>query len=275
MLYSVTLLLVVAFALPFAWLLSTSFKTGEQAWAMPPQWWPNPWVLSNYVNALKAKPFLSYFLNTMTLAVPGVLGTIFGSVLPAYGFARIRARWREPLFFLCISTMTIPFAVTMVPLFMIFRQLGWVGTYLPLIIPQFFGSAYFIFLLRQFFMTIPQELSDAARVDGCTEVEILVRIILPLSTPAIAVVGLFQFMAYWSDYLGPLIYISRESQYTIALGLNSMLGRSFGSQPNAGTPDQWTQLMAASTLATLPIVVLFFLTQRTFIEGITMTGLKG
>ena len=165
--------------------------------------------------------------------------------------------------------MMIPYAVTMVPVFIVFKQMGWVGTYRPLIIPSFFGSAFYIFLLRQFFLTIPLELSDAATVDGCSEFQILWHIILPLSKPALAVVGLFDFMWSWNDYLGPLIYLARESQFTIAVGLAHYVG-VLGQ-----TLETWNWLMAASTVTIVPILVLFFLSQRTFIEGVTLTGLKG
>jgi multiple sugar transport system permease protein len=193
---------------------------------------------------------------------------VVSCVLVAYSFSRIHWWGRDVLFFLCIATMMIPFQVQMIPLYIIFRKLGWNDSYKPLVIPAFFGNAYYIFMLRQFFMTIPQELSDAARVDGCSEMGILTRIILPLSKPAIAVVALFQFMAAWNNYLGPLIYINRESQFPLALGLRSMRSTFQESL-------MWPYLMAASTLIVAPMIITFFFTQRTFVEGITLTGVKG
>jgi multiple sugar transport system permease protein len=257
------------FALPFLWMLSTSLKTGEQAWAVPPRWIPDPFVFRNYPDALAYIPYFQFFLNTMKVAVPSTIGAVLSNSIVAYGFSRIRWRFRDAFFFVCISTMMIPYAVTMVPVFIVFKHLGWVGTYLPLIIPSFFGAPFYIFLLRQFFLTIPLELSDAATVDGCSELQILWRIILPLSKPALAVVGLFDFMWSWNDYLGPLIYLARETQFTIALGLAHYVG-VLGQRL-----ETWTWLMAASTVTILPILLLFFLSQRTFIEGVTLTGLKG
>jgi len=197
----------------------------------------------------------------------------FSSSLVAYGFARIRFRGRGVLFALMLGTMMIPFPVVMVPLYRIFRFLGdhsgmaWLGTFRPLWVPAWFGSAFSIFLLRQFFVTIPDELSEAARIDGCSEWGIYWRIILPLSRPALSVVALFTFMYVWRDFLGPLVYLQRPTQYTLALGL-----QAFQSQ-NGGT--SWNLLMAAAVLVIAPVIVLFFVAQRTFIEGIATTGMKG
>jgi len=196
----------------------------------------------------------------------------------AYGFARVRWPGRNALFALCVATMMIPYTVTMVPLFIIFRRLEeagigkWIGTYNPMIIPALFGNAFFIFMLRQFFMTLPEELSDAARVDGASELGILLRIILPLSKPALAVVALFQFMGTWGDYLGPLIYINKYTMFPLALGIQKL--RQMLSQVGMA-PKAYPYLMAVSTLAAAPIIILFFFAQRTFIEGISLTGLKG
>ncbi len=262
------LALSVVFALPLIWTLSTSLKPLPQVYTVPPQLIPRPVLWGNYPEALTRVPFFHYMGNTMKVVVPAVVGAVLSSTLVAYGFARVRFHYREVFFILCIGTMMIPYQVTMVPLFVIFKNLGWINTYLPLIVPAFFGNAYYIFLLRQFFLTIPQELSDAARVDGCSESLILARIIVPLSVPAIAMVALFEFMWGWNDYLGPLLYISREDLYTVALGLTRYQGGGFSQA-------KWTHLMAASVASIVPILVLFFLTQRTFIEGITLTGIKG
>lgn len=268
-LYATVLALTVAFALPFFWLLTSSLKTGRQAFAVPPVWFPNPVVLGNYPAALTSGPFLQYTLNTLEITAPRMVGSVFVSALVAYGFARIDWDGRDVVFFLCLSTMMIPFAVTMIPLYIVFFKLGWVGSYLPLQVPWLFGTPFHIFLLRQFFMTIPRELDDAARVDGAGELRIFWGIVMPLSKPALAVVGLFTFLAAWSDYLGPLIYIQDTSQYTLSLGLWYMGSMMWGSL------DRYAMSLAASTAVTIPVVVVFFLAQRTFIEGVSITGLKG
>jgi multiple sugar transport system permease protein len=266
--YALLLFLSVLFALPFVWMASTSLKDDPQTYHVPPIWIPNPMRFQNYPEALTFLPFGRYFVNTMQIALPSVLGALVSCTLVAYAFSRIRWPGRDALFFLCLATMMIPFQVRMIPLFLTFKTIGWINTYLPLIVPTFFGDAYFIFMLRQFFLTIPQELSDAARVDGCAELGIFLRIIVPLSKPALAVVGLFQFMWAWNDYLGPLIYLNEEAKYTIALGLQQF--RSTFSYQLV-----WPYLMAASTSTIIPIILLFFFTQRTFVEGITVTGIKG
>jgi multiple sugar transport system permease protein len=266
--HTLAIFLSIIFALPFLWAISTSLKSTAQIYVVPPEWFPNPILWRNYSDALTKVPFLSYILNTLKIALPTVVGAVVSSALVAYGFARVRWRFRDAFFVICISTMIIPYQVTMIPLFITFSKLDWVNTYYPMIVPSFFGIPYFIFVLRQFFMTIPQELSDAARVDGCSEWLILTKIILPLSKPALAVVALFQFMWTWNDYLGPLLYLNREELFTVALGLSRYQGGGWSQA-------SWSLLMAASVVSILPILILFFFTQRTFIEGITLTGIKG
>ena len=265
-LHAVVVGLAVLFALPFAWMLTTSLKAEWQVFSVPPVWIPDPVLLENYPSALLTMNFPLYLKNTLVIACGSVVGVLVSCTMTAYGFARVRWPGRDWLFGLCVASMMIPFQVTMVPLFVTFSLLGWVGTPLPLIVPTFFGVPYYIFLLRQFFRTIPQELSEAAVIDGCSELGVFWRVVLPLTTPALAVVALFQFIHAWSDYLGPLIYLNRQAQYTIALGL-----ALFNSQNNY----QFALLMAASAVTIAPVVVLFFLTQRTFIEGISLTGIKG
>lgn len=226
---------------------------------LAPQW-------HNYPDALTSFPFARYTLNTLLLCALTMIGTVLSAALPAYGFSRLRWKYREPLFFLLIATIMLPPQVTMLPVFLIFRALGWTGTMLPLVVPAFFGAAFYIFLMRQFFLTIPQELSDAARIDGCTELGILWRVIAPISKPAFATVALLSFTAAWMDFSGPLIYLHDERTYTLAVGLLAFLGRH-----NA----EWSLLMAAATVMTLPMLVLFFFAQRTYIQGIALTGLKG
>jgi len=223
---------------------------------------------SNFGNAIRAmKYFPRYLRNTLTLCFLTVIGTVFSSAMAAYGFSRIDWRGRNKVFVVALATMMVPFPVVMVPLYCLFRALGWIGTLRPLWVGSFFAGAFNVFLLRQFFMTIPKDLSDAARVDGCSEFRIFWQIILPLSRPALMVVGLFQFMHTWNDFLGPLIYLTDQKDFTLALGLQ------FFQSQHGGT--EWHYLMAASSLVALPVIVLFFFTQKTFIEGISMTGLKG
>lgn len=270
-LYVLLLALSVLFVLPFVWMLSTSLKDDPQVYHVPPIWFPNPRLWGNFKGALTQQPFDRFFINTLWYAVPATIGTVISCAIPGYGFARFRWRGRELLFFVCLATMMIPFQVQMIPLFITFKKLGWINTYLPLVVPAFFGNAYFIFLLRQFFMTIPLELSDAARIDGCGEFGILWRVIMPLSRPALAVVGLFTFMNAWNDYLGPLIYLNNIKLYPVALGLQQLRANYHA----AGQKLVWPYLMAASTVVIAPILLLYFFTQRTFIEGITVTGIKG
>ena len=256
-------------------MVGTSLKTVAQTMEITPSFIPSPFVWQNYVEVLTSPKihFALFARNTLVIATLTVLGTTLSSALVAYGFARIRFRGRGALFAIMLSTMMIPFPVTMVSLFAIFKWLGviglgqWLGTFKPLWVPAWFGSAFHIFLLRQFFRTIPEELSEAARIDGCSELGIFFRIVLPQAKPALAVVALFTFMGVWNDFLGPLVYIQDEQQYTLALGLES-----FQSQ-HGGT--HWNLLMAASTLILAPVVVLFFAAQRTFIQGIATTGMKG
>jgi multiple sugar transport system permease protein len=222
----------------------------------------------NFARAIRAmKYFPRYLANTLLLCFLTVCGTVFSSALAAYGFARLEWRGRNTLFLLALATMMVPFPVVMVPVYCLFRALGWIGTFKPLWVGSFCAGAFNVFLLRQFFLTIPRDLSEAARIDGCSEWRIFWQIILPLSRPALTVVGLFQFMGTWNDFLGPLIYLTKQEDFTLALGLQ------FFQSQHGGT--EWHYLMAASTIIVLPIVVLFFFTQKTFIEGISMTGIKG
>jgi multiple sugar transport system permease protein len=254
------------FALPFYWLVSTAVKPDEQIFRMPPLWVPQPVLWENFPRAVHYIPFALYTWNTLKICLLSVLGTVVSCSLVAYSLARIRWRGRELVFYSLLATMLLPGQVTLIPTFTIFKWLGWIGTILPLVVPSFFGSAFSIFLLRQFFLTIPHELSDAARIDGCGEFGIYGRVVLPLSKPALATVGLFTFIHGWNDFLGPLLYLTDDRTYTLSLGL-----QRFVSQHGA----EWAMLMAASTIMTLPIIVLFFLAQRTFIQGITLTGIKG
>jgi multiple sugar transport system permease protein len=255
------------FALPLAWMVLTSFKSASQALTFPVVWWPHPFLWNNYPHVLSSLPFGRFFLNTFVYCAVTIVGVCISSSLVAYGFSRLRWRGRNGLFYVMLMTLLLPFVCTLIPLFILYKHVGWIGTYLPLEVPTFFGSSVFsTFLLRQFFMTIPQSLSDAARMDGANEFYIYSRIVLPLAKPAMATVILFQFIYCWNDFLGPLIYISNERSYPLSLGLDLILG---------DYSTNWSWVMAAASAATLPIVILFFLTQRTFIQGIALTGTKG
>jgi multiple sugar transport system permease protein len=262
----VLLLLSIMFIIPFYWLLSTAVKPMDQLFVFPPIWIPHPLAWSNFSNAVNFFPFAQYLFNTLIICVGTVAGTLISNSLIAYGLSRIQWPGRNLVFILLLGTLLLPSQVTLIPLFIMFAHLGWVDTYLPLIVPAFFGNAFFMFLLRQFFMTIPQELGDAVRVDGGSEWTIFTRIVLPLSVPVLATVALFAFINAWNDFLGPLVYLETQSKYTLSIGLSTFLGQ-YGSQ--------WSWLMAASALVFIPIVILFFFTQRTFIQGITLTGSKG
>ena len=226
-------------------------------------------IAANYSGVLAddAINFPLYFRNTLLIAMLAVAGVVVSSAIAAYGFARVRWRGRQPLFIVMLATMMVPFPVVMVPLFVLFRELDWIGTFLPLWVPAWFGSAFSIFLLRQFYMTIPRELDDAARLDGCGHFGILTRILLPLSLPALLVVGLLHFMFVWNDFLGPLVFLTHRDQYTLALGLELYMSR-LGTTP-------WNLVMAASTIMVAPVLLLFLAAQRSFLEGISTTGMKG
>ena len=253
--------------LPFVWLVITSLKPKKQIFTYPPEWIPDPIMWSNYKNALEAFPFDLYVRNTLIICGFNVVGTLLTASLAAYAFARLRFPGRETIFMILLSTLMLPYAVIMIPRYVEFRWLGWIDSWLPLIVPTWFGgSAFFIFLLRQFFRSIPRELSDSARIDGASEIRIYWQIVMPLARPALAVVAIFTFLDNWNDFLGPLIYISSPDKFTVALGLASFKGLY---------STQWEYLMAASAAMTLPTILLFFAAQRYFVQGIVLTGVKG
>jgi multiple sugar transport system permease protein len=264
--YATLLVLSAIFCIPFFWLVSSSLKPNDQMFAFPIVWIPNPPTLQHYIMGLRFVPFPRYIANTLFIAAFSILGSVWSNAWVAYGLSRIRWPLAQPIFSLILATMMLPGQVTMIPLFIMFRTLGWFDSFLPLIVPTFFGSAFYIFLLRQFFLSIPMELSEAAKVDGANELTIFFTVILPLTKPALATVALFQFLGSWGDYLGPLIYLTSQEKYTVSLGLSLFMG-----EYNA----EYGGLMAASTVMMLPVVILFFLTQRTFIQGIALTGIKG
>lgn len=269
----VLVLLSLIFLFPFLWLLSTALKPIEETMTSPPTWIPSRWEWGNFGRAvargyesLHYYPFVVYARNTLVLCLLIVSGTVFSNAVVAYSFARLRWKGRDLAFAITLATMMVPFPILMVPTFALFRNLDWIGTYRPLWVPAWFGSAFSIFLLRQFFRTIPFELTEAAKLDGASEWRTFRDVVLPLSKPALAVVALFSFMGAWNDFLGPLIYLLDQKTFTLSLGLQ------FFQSQNGGT--EWNLLMAASAMVIAPVIVLFFFTQRLFIQGIAITGLK-
>ncbi|MEY2193851.1 carbohydrate ABC transporter membrane protein 2, CUT1 family [Bacillus sp. OV166] len=266
--YSAHIVLIVAsfiFMIPFIWMVSTSLKPLTQVFTFPPEWIPKPVKWSNYIDAMSYIPFFTYLKNTVIITILSTVGAVVSCPLVAYSFAKLKWPGRNILFIITIGVMMIPGQVTMIPLFLLFEKLGMVGTPLPLVIPAFFGVPFYIFLLRQFFMGLPDSLREAAKIDGAGEFRIYWQIMLPLAKPAVLAVGLFQFMASWTDFLGPLLYLTDSIQYTLSLGL-----QQFQSQKGS----EWGLMMAVSTMMTLPVIILFFFLQKTFIRGITFTGIK-
>lgn len=265
--YLLCLVVSVLMFFPLLWLLRSSVMDLGQIFVFPPEWVPRPWRWQNYPEALTTIPFLRYLRNTLTILLPSVLGTVVTSALAAYGFSRLRWPGRDLVFSVLLTTLMLPYAVTLIPTFLLWARLELVNTFWPLIIPHWFGGGIFsIFLLRQFFRTIPKELDEAALLDGANPVQILWHIIVPLSRPALIAVAIFSALASWNDFLGPLIYLNDSRNFTLALGLAEFTGLY---------SSQWHLLMAASTVVIVPVVVLFFFAQRYFIEGIALTGSKG
>jgi multiple sugar transport system permease protein len=229
--------------------------------------WPHPFVWHNYLTVFTAVPFLKWTLNTMFVASLSTLGTVLSSVPPAYVLSRLQWRGRGITFVIILSTMMLPGQVTMIPVYIIFAKLHWIPSFLPLIVPSFFADAFSIFLLRQFFVSIPDEISDAARIDGCSEFKLMMRIIVPLAKPAIMAIALFSFLGSWNDFFGPLLYIvENPNLWTLGIGLNAFQGLHHVNS---------NMMMTASVLFMAPVIILFFFAQKVFIEGITLTGVKG
>jgi multiple sugar transport system permease protein len=263
-LYVALTAVALLFSLPFGWLILTSLKPPDQVFS--DELVPSEFHTENYTDVFRYAPVETWLKNSLFIAVLGATAVVFSSALIAYGFARLRFRGRSQLFALVIGTYMVPTAVTMVPTFIIWNELHLVGTFYPLWANNLFGSAFYIFMLRQFLFTIPQDLVDAARVDGASYLRIFAGIMLPLIKPALAAVAVFEFQAKWNDFMVPLIYLNKTSMYTMSLGLASF---------KSDYETQWALWMAASVIFTVPMVVLFFLAQRYFIEGIATTGLKG
>ena len=266
-LYLVVIVLSVIFLSPFVWMLSTSLKTQEEIYSISKSILPEKIYWTNYKLAVTEMPFLRYFFNTAVITILVVVGICFSSSLVAYAMSKIEWKGKKILFPVIIATMMIPSQVTMIPLYIVYTKMHMVGTILPLTLPYFLGGgAYYIFLLRQFFPTIPNSLVESARIDGASHFTIYSRIMLPLCKPALTSVGIFAFMFTWSDFMGPLLYLNKQEQYTLSIGLQAFMGTHF---------VEWGPLMAASTIFTVPVILIFFFAQKYFIEGITVTGIKG
>lgn len=255
----------VIFLIPFVWMVSSSLKTETQIYVLPVQWLPNPVQFINYPEVWKEVPFGRYALNTAFVTFASVLGTLLSCTLAAFAFSRLHFTGRDALFFVTLMTMMLPGQVTLIPQFLIFRQLHWINTYWPLIIPTFFGNPFYIFLIRQFLLTIPNELDEAARIDGASSWHIFWRIFVPLAQPALVASAIFSFMFHWNDFFGPLVYLNSDQMKTLALGLAAFRGEF---------TNEWHLMMAASVMTLLPCLVVFFCAQRYFIEGVVMTGIK-
>jgi len=265
-LYAVLVVLGAAFLLPFAFALSTGLKAATNLFDIPLKWFARPIAWTNFVEGWTARPFSRFLRNTVTIAFFGIVGNIVSCSIVAYGFARIRFAARNVLFVVLLATMMVPVHVTIVPLFLMYHRIGWIDTFLPLIVPSYFAySAFYVFLLRQFMLGIPDDLEDAAKVDGCNRLGVYWKIILPLCKPALATVGLFAFVYYWNDFFEPLVFISSEARKTITLGL--ILFRGIYDQ-------EWHLLMAVTVIVAMPCALVFLVAQRYFIEGITITGMK-
>jgi ABC-type glycerol-3-phosphate transport system permease component len=254
------------FLLPLFWMVSSSLKPNYQVLEVPPRWLPNPVQWSNYPEALTYVPFGRFAINTFVIAAFTIVGHVLSCTVVAYGFARLQAPGKETLFLVLLATMMLPYPVTMIPIYVGFKSIGWINTFFPLIVPAFFGNPFYIFLLRQFFLTIPPDLEEAARIDGANTLQTIWHVILPLVGPAMATVAIFTFQEAWRDFLPPLIYLHDQTKYTVSLGLSFF---------RSNYDIRWSYLMAASLVTMLPVVIVFFVAQKSFIEGITLTGIKG
>ena len=263
-------LLLFAFALmfllPFFFLFLGSFKHASELFAVPFHWLPREWTLENYQQVFSKIPFFRYLTNTLILVFFNIIGAILSNSLIAYGFARLRWPGRDKIFLIVIATMILPYQVTLIPVYIMFTRLKWIGTFLPLIVPGFFGNAFFIFLMRQFLVGIPREITESARIDGANEFSIYLRLIMPVSKPVLATVAIMAFMRSWNDFLGPLIFLASDRLYTLSLAA-SMLRSNL--DPN------WELLLALGAVMVMPVLILFFLMQKYFIQGITLSGIKG
>ena len=258
----------IVIMIPFYWMIATALKAQGNLYLYPPQWIPNPVVWANFKEVWDAVPFATFTKNTAIIVSLVMIGTLLSCSFSAYGFARLRAPGRDFIFIIVLATMMLPTAVTLVPTYIAFNKLGWINSILPLVVPSFFGVPFYIFLMRQFYLSIPKEIEESARVDGANSFRIWWDLMLPLTKPALATVAVFTFFATYNDFFGPLIYLNSESKQTIAVGLSYFTGsRNVGPQMHL--------LMAMTLMATIPSLIVFILAQRYFVQSIVTTGLKG
>ncbi|MBB2482498.1 carbohydrate ABC transporter permease [Bacillus sp. APMAM] len=263
--YGLLIVLSLLFLAPFFWMITSSLKAPNELYQFPPKLLPSHWHFDNFIKAWNSQPFNLFLMNSIIVTVLTTIGQIFSSTLIAYGFARFKFKGRDIFFIILLATMMIPWEVTMIPLYMEFNLFGWINTLKSLIVPSWFGSAFYIFLLRQFIMSIPKELDEAARMDGANAFQIYYKIYLPLMWPVIVLIGVFNILSSWNDYLGPLIFLNDQSKYTLTLGLAQF----------KGVHDvDMNGIMAVTFLISLPPLILFFLAQRQIVNGVQSTGLK-
>lgn len=271
LLYGLATLGAIGFGLPFFWTVASSLKTQSEIYTFPPVWLPAVPQWGNYALVFELAPFARFIVNTIIVTGLAMIGQVLSASVVAFGFTRFRFPGREALFSVLLATMMVPWQVTMVPQFLLFRWLGWINTFYPLIVPNYFGGgAFYIFLLRQFFLTIPRDFDEAARIDGATSVSIFWNIILPLSHPALATVVIFSFLDHWNSFMQPLIFLNDPKKFTVAIGL-----RYFNASPFTGDQPREAVLMAASMITAAPCLALFFAAQQYFVKGIVMSGIKG
>lgn len=265
-LYVFLIILAILFILPIFYLFMGSFKAESELFRVPFKWLPDKFQFGNYINMFQSIPFFHYLKNTMIIVICNIVGSLISCSLVAYGFSRLRWPGRDKVFVLVLITMILPYQVTLVPLFLMFTKMGWIGTFLPLTVTCFFGNPFFIFLLRQFFTGIPQEISEAARIDGAGELTIFSKLVIPMAKPALTTVAIFAFIRSWNDFMGPLVFLGKDDLYTLSLAA-SMLKSNL--DPN------WSMLLALGAVMILPVLILFFIMQKYFIQGIAMSGIKG
>ncbi|MDR2305173.1 MAG: carbohydrate ABC transporter permease [Treponema sp.] len=265
-LYALLIIISACFIVPFFWLLSCSFKQPSELFEVPIRWMPRTIQFENYIRMFTYFPFLRYLRNTLIIVFFNIAGSILSGSVIAYGFACLNWKGRDKVFIIVLITMILPFQVVMVPLFILFQKIGWIGTFLPLTVTCFFGNPFYIFLMRQFFLSLPKELNQAARIDGASEFRIFAQIAIPLSQPVLATVAIFAFLRTWNDFIGPLIFLASDRLYTLSIGAQMIRSNL---QPN------WELLMPLGVVMVLPVLIIFFLMQKYFIQGIAMSGIKG
>ena len=264
--YTALAILVLVYGVPFLWLVASSLKTSTELFAVPTVWIPKAPQWMNYVLSITAFPFLPYLRNTLLIVGCNIAGSVLSATLAGYAFSRISWKGRNVVFIIVLMTMILPFQVTMIPLFMVFQKLRWIGTFYPLTVTPFLGNAFFIFLMRQFFLTIPNALSEAAIIDGASEARIFAQVCVPLVRPAITTVAIFAFLGSWNDFQGPLLFLTRDRLYTLSIGIQQIMSVN---------DPRWNLLMAMGVMMTVPVLIIFFLLQKYFIQGISFAGIKG